>query len=554
MPEAARMNEIAGKGADTLLAAIMANGVDTIFGLPGGQLNDFFDAMQRAGGRLRYVGSRHEQGAAYMAFGYAKSTGKVGVYTVVPGPGVLNTTAALCSAYANSTPVLCVTGQIPSHAIGRGVGELHELPDQLATLRALTKWAARIDHPSQAGSVVNDAFREMTVGRPRPVAIETPPDVMAMRAKVPAPQAFRSMAAADFDADGVKAAAKAIAASKSPLIVVGGGAQHASEEIRILAEMIQAPVISFRNGRGVVSDRHPLGVNFVAGYELWRTADVVIGVGSRMQPYLQEWGVDDDMTLIRIDWDPTEINRIVKADIGVCGDAKAVTAALADECTGLIGKRADRTDEARAAKAKAAAAAAEMPAQKAYLDAIRAELSDDGILVDEITQVGFASWLAFPVYNPRSLITCGYQGTLGYGYATALGVKIANPDRPVVAIAGDGGFMFQVQELATAAQYGINLPVIVFNNGRFGNVRRHQEEWYDGRFIGSELRNPDFSAMAETFGVAGYKANSPASLQAALGRALKEDGPSLIEVEVGDMPSPWKFLLRERVRGAAARR
>lgn len=547
------MSGLAMKGADALLCAIRANGVDTIFGLPGGQLNDFFDAMHRAGNGVSYVGSRHEQGAAYMAFGYAKSTGKVGVYTVVPGPGVLNTTAAICSAYANSAPVLCVTGQIPSHAIGRGVGELHELPDQLATLRSLTKWAARIDHPSQVNSVVNDAFREMTIGRPRPVAIEMPPDIMAMRASDATPSAFSSDAASIFDQDLVAAAAKAVAASKAPLIVVGGGAQHASEEVRRLAELIQAPVVSFRNGRGVVSDEHPLGCNFIAGYDLWKTADLVIGIGSRLQPYLQEWGVDDEMTLIRIDWDPTEINRIVKADIGICGDAKNVVSALADECARVIGKRAARTDEIAAVKARAAAALAEIPEQKAYLDAIRAELPENGILVDEITQVGFASWIAFPVYRPRSLITCGYQGTLGYGYATALGVKVANPDKAVVAIAGDGGFMFQVQELATAAQYGINLPVIVFNNGKFGNVRRHQEEWYDGRYIGSELKNPRFAEMAETFGVAGYKANSPQALRSALGRALKENGPSLIEVEVGEMSSPWKFILRDRARGKKMR-
>jgi len=541
------------KAADALLDALRANGVNTIFGLPGGQLNDFFDAMYRAGDGVSYVGSRHEQGAAYMAFGYAKSTGKVGVYTVVPGPGVLNTAAALCSAYANSSPVLCITGQIPSHAIGRGVGELHELPDQLATLRSLTKSAARIDHPSQVNGAVSDAFMELTTGRPRPVAIEMPPDVMAMPASASLPMPFRSDAASVFDLDLVKAAAKAIERSKSPLIVVGGGAQHASEEIRRFAEMIQAPVVSFRNGRGVVSDAHPLGCNFVAGHQLWKTADLVIGVGSRMQPYLQEWGVDDDMTLIRIDWDPTEINRIVKADIGVCGDSRSVISALTEECARILSKRADRTSEVAAAKTRAVAAIADIPEQKAYLDAIRAELPEDGILVDEITQVGFASWIAYPVYQPRSLITCGYQGTLGYGYATALGVKIANPDKPVIAIAGDGGFMFQVQELATAAQYGISLPVIVFNNGRFGNVRRHQEEWYGGRLIGSTLHNPRFADMAETFGVAGYKANSPQSLRSALARSLREDGPSLIEVEVGEMSSPWKFILRERARGASPR-
>ena len=541
------------KGADILFDSMLANGVDTIFGLPGGQLNDFFDAMQRSGNAVSYYGSRHEQGAAYMAFGYAKASGKVGVYTVVPGPGVLNTAAAMCSAYANSSPVLCLTGQIPSHAIGRGVGELHELPDQLATLRSLTKWAARIDHPAEIGHAVDEAFRQLTTGRPRPVALETPCDIMAMEAAAAVPKAFTSDADTVFDEDLVADAAAAIAKSKRPLIVVGGGAQHASEEVLALAELIQAPVVSFRNGRGVVSDAHYLGANFVVGYELWKDADVVIGIGSRMQAHLQEWGVDDEMTLIRIDWDPTEINRIANADVGVCGDAKVVTAALVETVSRKIDKRASREEELTALKARIAEDIRVVRPQIDYLEAIRAELPDDGVLVDEITQVGFVSWFGFPVYHPRSLITCGYQGTLGYGYATALGVKVANPDKPVVALAGDGGFMFNVQELATAAQYDIGLTAIVFNNGRFGNVRRHQEEWYGERYIGSDLKNPEFARMAETFGVAGYEADSPETLRPVLKKAIESGKPSLIEVHVGEMSSPWRFILRDRARGKTPR-
>jgi acetolactate synthase-1/2/3 large subunit len=259
------------------------------------------------------------------------------------------------------------------------------------------------------------------------------------------------------------------------------------------------------------------------------------------------------MTIIRIDWDPTEINRIVKADIGICGDAKPVVAALADRLARKLDKREGRSNDIAGAKRRAGEAVQKLQPQLAYLEAIRSEMPDDGILVDEITQVGFASWLGFPVYNPRSLVTCGYQGTLGYGYATALGVKAGRPDKTVVALAGDGGFMFNVQELATAAQFGIGVVVIVFNNRKFGNVRRHQEEWYGGRFIGSELKNPKFAEMAETFGVAGYRANSPETLKPVLRKAIAEGAPALIEVEVGDMGSPWQFILRERIRGRRTR-
>ena len=253
-------------GADAILQSVINNGVDTIFGLPGGQLDYFFDAMYHEKSRVNLIGTRHEQGAAYMAFGYARSTGKVGTYTVVPGPGVLNSTAALCSAYATDTPVLCITGQIPSRSIGKGYGELHELPDQLTTLKSLTKYAERIEHPSQAPDVVNQAFKALTSGRPRPVSLEMPMDIMAMESDVTLQTAYENTPLAP-DLDRIKAAAKILGRAKRPLIVVGGGAIHAAAEVQEIAEMLQAPVVSFRSGRGIVSDQHYLGQNYPAGHQ-----------------------------------------------------------------------------------------------------------------------------------------------------------------------------------------------------------------------------------------------------------------------------------------------
>ena len=535
-------------GANALLQSLLINNVDTIFGLPGGQLDHFFDAMYHAGDAVRFVGSRHEQGAAYMAFGYAKSTGKVGTYTVVPGPGVLNTTAALCSAYANNSPVLCVTGQIPSEGIGSGIGYLHELPDQLATMRSLTKYAERIDHPSQAPEIVNEAFRQLKTGRPRPVSLEMPMDTMAQQAEVNLLPQFTAPDQTALDPDIIDDAAQMIAASKSPMIVVGGGALDAGQEVLELASMIQAPVVSFRNGRGIVSDRHYLAHTIAGGYELWKDTDLVIGIGSRMQPYLQEWKTDSDMKIIRIDIDPTEINRIQTADAGICTNAKVGVTALINALPKYLGKRASRQEELTALKTKIADDIQTIQPQLSYLDVLREELPDDGYLVDEITQVGFASWYGFPVYEPRHLITCGYQGTLGYGFATALGVKVAHPDKPVISISGDGGFMFNVQELATAAQYNIGLVTIVFNSGNFGNVKRQQKEWFGGRYIGSELKNPDFVSLAESFGIQGLKTESPDGLRPLLREALRHNGPSLIEVSVEEMTAPWKFIIREPAR------
>ena len=536
-------------GAEAILKSLQAHGVTTIFGLPGGQMDHFFDAMYKAGDAVQCIRSRHEQGAAYMAFGYARSTGRTGVYTVVPGPGVLNTTAALCTAYACNSPVLCLTGQIPSDGIGSGRGYLHEIPDQLATLGTLTKWAGRIDRPEDAPFSVTSAMQLMRTGRTRPVSLEMAMDVMGRQGEVdllqpkPIPEAAPSP-------EAIEQAAKIIAEAKRPLIVVGGGAIEARDNVRRLAELLQAPVSAFRSGRGILSDRHPLSATYPVGYELWKTADLVIAIGTRLMDQSMSWGFAPDMKLVRIDIDPAEFARAHTPDVAIEADAELALGALLPALKDRIDQRPSRAAEISQARALVDADLSQnLAPQLAYLKVLRDFLPDDGILVDEITQVGFSSWFAFPVYAPRTLITCGYQGTLGYGLATALGVKVGNPDKEVVSISGDGGFMFNVQELATAAEYGIELTIIVFNNNLYENVRRQQREWFDGRYIASELKNPDFVALAKAFNIAAFRADSPQSLAAALERARQTRGPRLIEVSIGEMPTPWRYIIRPRARG-----
>ena len=538
-------------GADALLQQILRNGVDTIFGLPGGQLDHFFDSMFRSAGQVRFIGSRHEQGAAYMAFGYARSTGRVGVYTVVPGPGVLNSTAALCSAYATNSPVLCLTGQIPSVGIGRGIGYLHELPDQLATLRSLTRWAERVMRPEDAPAIVNEAFKRMLSGRRGPVSLEMPMDTMAECADVTLLDRAQLSATPPLDLDRLDQAARLLAAAHRPMIIIGGGAIDAGAELLELAEMLQAPVVAFRSGRGVVSDRHYLSQVFPAGYELWKTADVVLGIGSRMEQQLLYWKTSPDMQVVRIDIDADELGRVEKPAVAIQGDARQAVAALIEALRNQRLQVASRRDELTALKAKMAGEIEAVQPQMSYLRALRAALPDDGYFVDEITQVGYASWYGFPVYEPRHHVNCGYQGTLGYGYATALGVKVAHPDKAVVNIAGDGGFLFTSNELATAAQYGIGLVTVLFNNNMFQNVQRQQKEWFAGRIIGSDLRNPDFVKYGESFGVRSVRVEGPEKLQAAIKAALDRDSPALIEVPVGDMTSPWRHIIKPPAHTAA---
>jgi acetolactate synthase-1/2/3 large subunit len=486
-----------------------------------------------------------------MALGYALSTGDVGVYNVVPGPGLLNTTAALATAYSTNARVLCLTGQIHSSSIGRGYGLLHEIPDQLGVLRSLTKWAARINAPSEAPALIDEAFRQLLSGRPQPAGLEVPPDVLALRAEVDMPGGPLDLRAPPLDIDAIESAARLLGQARQPLIFVGSGAIEAADAIEQLAEALQAPVVSSRSGHGIVSSRHPLSLRPPEAHALWSRADVVLAIGTRLQAPLQSWGVDDELKIIRVDVDPTEHNRIAPPNVAVVARSQDALPALLAAVERHNRARPSRREELAALRAEVAARYAFLEPQLSFLKAIRAELPDDGFFVEEMTQVSYVARFALPIYQPRTFITTGYQGTLGWGFATALGVKAAHPDRAVLSVTGDGGFMFTVQELATAVQHKIATVTIVFNDGAYGNVRRTQRERYDNRIIASELQNPDFVRLAEAFGAQGLRARTPSELRAALRQGFAAGGPTLIEVPVDEMPNPWQAVFMPRVRPPA---
>jgi len=329
---------------------------------------------------------------------------------------------------------------------------------------------------------------------------------------------------------------------------------HAGAELLELAEMLQAPVVSYRMGRGIVSDRHYLAHTLPAGHKLWAEADVVLAVGSRMQQQLQVWGTDGDLTVVRIDIDPTQMHRFGKPDVGIVADAREALTALVPAVAKHNRKRPSREEELRTLKAATLAELEDKLApQVRFNRALREALPEEGIFVDELTQIGYVARAVFPVYRPRSFLSTGYQGTLGAGFPSALGAKLANPDRPVLSVNGDGGFMFNVGELASAIYHGIDVVAVIFNDDAYGNVRRMQENEYGGRVIGSELRNPDFVRLAESFGAAGVRADTPAALGSAVREAFARSGPTLVEVAVGTLPDPWGVSIpRTRSRGRAA--
>jgi len=529
--------------AQAVVSMLEVNGIDTLFCLPGVQNDPFFDALYDRTNAIRPIHARHEQACAYMALGYAMASGKPSAYVVVPGPGFLNTTAALSTAYAVNAPVLALSGQIQQAMIGRNIGLLHELPDQLAIMRGLTKWADRLSSPAEAPGLVNEAFRRLLSGRRRPVALECAMDTWARKAPVELIAAPAQPDPCPVDEEAVERAATLLGGAKRPMIVVGGGAQDAGVHILRIAEALDAPVMTGRMGQGVVDGRHRLSVTMPAGYRFWGEADVVLAVGTRLQPQLQAWGVDGDLKIIRVDADAAEIDRQRRPEIGIVGDAAATMAALAARLDRHNIKRKGRADEVAETKAAANKPVFEKLApQISYLDAIRKALPEDGILVDELTQMGYVARLAYPTYRPRTFLSPGYQGTLGWGYATSLGAKVAKSDTPVVSISGDGGFLFTAMEMATAAMHGIGVVAVVFSDGAYGNVRRIQQQAFNNRTIASDLRNPDFVKLGESFGIASERVRSPAELGAALSRSIARGGPALIDCPVGVMPDPWSFV------------
>jgi acetolactate synthase I/II/III large subunit len=549
-PDAADDTVVRMTTAEAAVAALIAYGIDTVYALPGVHNDGLFDALFKAGDRIRTIHTRHEQGAAYMALGAALATGRPQAYAVVPGPGLLNSAAALLTAYGMNAPVLALIGQIAQSAIGRGLGHLHEIRDQAGIIARLVDFSARIREPRAAPGLVAEALAAMATGRPGPAVLECAMDVWGRSAPMPAIAPAPPPPQPPIDEDAVRDAAKRLAAAKRPLIVAGGGAQDAADEVTELSRLLQAPVLAYRRGRGVLDSRDPLSVTLPLGRELWGEADAVLAVGTRLFYGFTQWGIDSELAIIRVDADPDEPERFARPAAALIGDAPPILRRLIDALAPH--GRASRQAEMEDRQGKIRKRLDKLAPQIAFLDAIRAELPEDGIFVDEVTQIGFAARLLLPVYKPRTFLSPGYQDNLGWGFATALGAQHARRDVPVLSISGDGGFLFTSNELASAMCHRIPLTVVVFNDGAFGNVRRIQEEQFGNRLIASDLANPDFVRYAQSFGAEAERARNPQELRAALKRAFKRrDGPTLIEVPVGPMPSPWEFIHMPRIRGTS---
>ena len=533
--------------ADLVIDGLRRSDIDTLFCLPGVQNDDFFNALVDARDITPIV-TRHEQGAAYMAMGAAQVTGRPAAFCVVPGPGALNATAGLTSAYWGYARVLAIIGQIATTMQGRDIGTLHDLNDQTAILRQVTKEAIAIGDPADGAALVQRAIDSLHSGVPRPVSLEVPVDVWARPADgiIEAPT-ITNPSPADGD---IERAAKLLTEARRPLIIVGSGGYDASASVVELAELLQATVTTRRQGHGVVPTAHPQFIPLTAAYHLWPEVDVVLGIGTRMEWPLNIWGVDDHLSLIQINIDADEVDRHGIAAVGIHADADDACRALID-AIGPIERPSVAADLA-ARRAEFDRSTAHLVPQRSYTAAIRDAVPDDCVLVEDVTQIGFACHLFYDHLAPRTFLTSGAAGTLGAGTAVAIGAS-AVADVPVVGIVGDGGFMFTATELATAVQHDIACNIVLFNDGAFGNVRRIQQNRFGhDRTIASKLTNPDFQKMAESFGLRSWRVDSPATLGPALTEAISHDGPCLVEVTVGQMPDPWPFLRLPPNRGPLA--
>jgi acetolactate synthase-1/2/3 large subunit len=527
-------------GGEALVKALYREGVRVVFGLPGVQLYGVLAAIRDEPG-IRFITTRHEQATSYMADGYARAGGDFGTALVVPGPGLLNAAAGLSTAYAASSPVLMISGQVPKAGIGKKIGLLHEVDDQLDSIAPITKWRRRVLEVEDIPAAVHDAVAQLKTGRPRPVEIELPPETLESEGEVDLLTPSRVERSAATSAD-IEQAVERLLAARRPVIYAGGGvhAAGAHAALAAVAEHLQAAVFETSEGKGAISDHNPLSL----GATIWRgspvasylrSADIVLAVGTRLatSPF------EPSQPLIQIDVDEEVLARDHSHRLGLLGDARATLAQLLEGLRAHSVPRADHDHELVALRTAEPGEGHQEP-QASILRSLRAATPEDAIFISGMTQIGYYSRILWPVYQPRTYLTSSYSGNLGFEYPLALGAKVARPDRAVVAVVGDGGFLYNSQELATAVQHKINAVVVVFNDNAYGNVDRDMDESWGGSY-GSRLHNPDFMKLADAYGVAGFRADQPTDVGQLVREAIEQDRPALVEVPVGRMPRPYFF-------------
>ena len=531
-------------GGQAVVESLIAQGVDTVFGLISVHTLKIFDALRDAveQGRLRYIGSRHEHALAYMADGYARTSGRPGVLLTSCGPGAANSLGSMGEAYHSSVPLLQITTEVEHEWINQGKGRTHNPKDQLQMFASVTDWHSLVESVEAIPDHIAGAVAHLSTHHPRPAVVEVPTDFLGQEADVEIPSLVAQKPQADPAA--VERAARMLMEAKCPVLWAGSGvmAAEATQEMRELAELLDAPVLTGGGAKGAFPEDHPLSLRTALGggyygptpiHDFIASCDVALVVGSSL-PYTatKGAGLRFPANLIQVDIDSDMIERTFPVALSLVGDAKLVLRQVLDAMAGqrTVRDQAYHT-ELETLKAEAyAAVQSQLPNQLALWEGIRSVIDRDAVVVLDATMPAYAAPRCFPVYEPRTMHSPHGWGGIGYGFPASLGAKAAAPDRQVVCVAGDGGFQYNFQELGTAVQYGLAPVVLLFNDKAWGALKGQQALDSEGRFFGVDLRNPDFCTLASAYGIEAVRVDSLAQLLVELERALKSDRIRFIEV------------------------
>ncbi len=521
---------------EALVELLETFGIDTVFGIPGVHTVELYRGLPET--RIRHITPRHEQGAGFMADGYARAGGRPAACFIITGPGMTNITTAMGQAYGDSVPMLVISSVNATKDLGLGEGRLHELPSQQKLISGVTAFSHTLTRPEDLTGVLERAFARFEAARPRPVHIELPLDVITSKATGLTLKTRPRFEKPSPDETQIVRAASLLRKAERPLVVLGGGAQDAAEEARELVKRLGVPAVTTINGKGILAPEDPLNLGSTLPQppvlEALTHADVALAVGTELgetDTLLFRRRLEIRGKLVRLDIDPEQLNRNAKAEVGIVSDAKAALKALADALPATGGSR--RTETARAAAMREALDALLTDVQRVHqrvMGALDAALPG-AIIVGDSTQLIYNANLFYQPKSPRSYFnsSTGY-GTLGYALPASLGAKLATPGRPVVAIIGDGGLMFTVGELATAVELKLPVAILVWNNRGYGEIKRHMAERGIPQ-IGVDIYTPDLLAVAAAFGCHTARADTLDQLKELLAETPNASGPTVIEVE-----------------------
>ncbi|WP_288130419.1 5-guanidino-2-oxopentanoate decarboxylase [Microbulbifer sp.] len=524
--------------AQVLMHLLRQYDVDTVFGIPGVHTIELYRGLPGSG--LTHITPRHEQGAAFMADGYARASGKPGVCFLITGPGVTNAATAMAQAYSDSIPMLVISAVNRREDLGMGRGRLHELPRQQDVSRGFCIWQHTLSSAEQLPEVLARAFQMMRAGRPGPVHIEIPIDLFPaeMPGNLKDYKAAPAPALPGCNGDTIATAAQWLGEAQRPVILLGGGAQHCGDQATALAEKLSAPVFQSLAAKGIVDERHPLcggaNLSFSGVRERIENADVVIAIATELAETDRNLARENYRfggRLIRVDIDPAQLVCNANPDLGICGDAKAVLEQLNLTLPEANPQKNQATSD-ELAQIIDGCRQEWWPGSEArfpWVQALREALPEDGILVTDSTQLAYNTNHALPLYQPRSHITCttGY-GTLGFALPAAVGAALSG-SRPVIGLIGDGGIMFTLGELAAAVEQKLALPILVWNNSGYGEIRDFMDEAAVAQ-EGVNLQTPNFVALAKAFGAEGCRIDKPEQLGSAVAEAWKRTTPTVIEI------------------------